>query len=96
MIFSPTALSAPAHLFVPTRTTCPAPRPAPGPRAGALASWRDRVTAARQRNGDLKVLFLSGYSDSAVLESAVGDALLLRKPFRPADLATAVRHALDA
>jgi signal transduction histidine kinase len=54
------------------------------------------VTAARQRNGELKVLFLSGYSDSAVLESAVGDALLLRKPFRPADLATAVRHALDA
>jgi signal transduction histidine kinase len=54
------------------------------------------VTTARRRNGDLKVLFLSGYSDSAVLESAVGDALLLRKPFRPAELATAVRHALDS
>lgn len=53
------------------------------------------VTAARKRNADLKVLFLSGYSDSAVLESAVGDALLLRKPFRPAELATAVRHALE-
>jgi signal transduction histidine kinase len=54
------------------------------------------VATARKRNRALKVLFLSGYSDSAVLESAVGDALLLRKPFRPADLATAVRHALDA
>jgi signal transduction histidine kinase len=54
------------------------------------------VTAARKRNGDLKVLFVSGYADSAVLESAVGDALLLRKPFRPADLATAVRNALDS
>ncbi|MGA8079347.1 MAG: response regulator [Xanthobacteraceae bacterium] len=54
------------------------------------------VTTARQRNADLKVLFLSGYADSAILESAVGDALLLRKPFRPGDLASAVRNALDS
>jgi len=53
------------------------------------------VTAARARNGKLKVLFVSGYADSGVLKSAVGDAILLRKPFRPADLATAVRNALD-
>jgi PAS domain S-box-containing protein len=54
------------------------------------------VTTARKRNPGLKVLFLSGYAESAVLESAVGNAPLLRKPFRPAELATAVRTALDS
>ncbi|HEX3938872.1 MAG TPA: response regulator [Xanthobacteraceae bacterium] len=54
------------------------------------------VTTARKRNSDLKVLFLSGYAETAVLESAVGNAPLLRKPFRPAELATAVRTALDS
>jgi DNA-binding response OmpR family regulator/nitrogen-specific signal transduction histidine kinase len=53
------------------------------------------VTAARNRNASLKILFLSGYAESAVLEKAVGDALLLRKPFRPAELAAVVRGALD-
>jgi CheY-like chemotaxis protein len=54
------------------------------------------VTTARAHNGRLKILFVSGYADSTVLESAVGDAQHLRKPFRPADLAAAVRTALDA
>jgi DNA-binding response OmpR family regulator/nitrogen-specific signal transduction histidine kinase len=54
------------------------------------------VTAARSRNANLKILFLSGYADTAVLESAVGHAPLLHKPFRPAELAAAVRTALDA
>ena len=54
------------------------------------------VTTARSRNAQLKILFLSGYADSAILESAVGEALLLRKPFRPSELAAAVRSALDA
>jgi CheY-like chemotaxis protein len=54
------------------------------------------VTDARKRNANLKVLFVSGYSDSAVLDAAVGGALLLRKPFRPAELASAVRNALDS
>jgi len=54
------------------------------------------VSAARARNADLKIVFLSGYADSAALESAVGDAPLLRKPFRPAELASAVRTALDS
>jgi signal transduction histidine kinase len=54
------------------------------------------VTIARLRNAELKILFLSGYADSAFLESAVGEALLLRKPFRPSELAAAVRSALDA
>jgi signal transduction histidine kinase len=54
------------------------------------------VTTARSQNAALKILFLSGYADSAILESAVGEALLLRKPFRPGELAAAVRSALDA
>ena len=54
------------------------------------------VTAARARNANLKILFLSGYADTAVLESAVGHAPLLHKPFRPAELAASVRAALDS
>lgn len=44
----------------------------------------------------IPVLFVSGYVDSAALERAVGSAPLLRKPFRPAELASAVRAAIDA
>ncbi len=53
------------------------------------------VAAARRANHHLKVLFLSGYANSAALEGAVGAAPLLRKPFRPAELAAAVQSALD-
>jgi signal transduction histidine kinase len=51
--------------------------------------------AARKRNAELKILFLSGFADTDVLESAVRAAPLLRKPFRPSELAAAVRSALD-
>jgi DNA-binding response OmpR family regulator len=44
----------------------------------------------------VKILFLSGYADTAVLEAAVEKAPLLHKPFRPAELAAAVRTALDS
>ena len=53
------------------------------------------VMAARECNAGLKILFLSGFADSEVLEAAVGAAPLLRKPFRPSELAAAVRSALD-
>jgi signal transduction histidine kinase len=53
------------------------------------------VVAARKQNPQLKILFLSGFADSDALETAVGAAPLLRKPFRPLELATAVRSALD-
>jgi hypothetical protein len=39
---------------------------------------------------------LSGYAESDALEAAVGGAPLLRKPFRPVELANAVRAALDS
>jgi CheY-like chemotaxis protein len=54
------------------------------------------VKAARVVQPSLPVLFVSGYADSAALEAAMGSAPFLRKPFRPAELASAVRSALDA
>jgi CheY-like chemotaxis protein len=53
------------------------------------------VKAARAVQPSLPVLFVSGYADSAALEAAMGTAPFLRKPFRPAELASAVRTALD-
>jgi DNA-binding response OmpR family regulator/two-component sensor histidine kinase len=49
----------------------------------------------RRTKPDLPILFLSGYADTSALESAVGNAPLLRKPFRPGELAAAVRDAID-
>jgi CheY-like chemotaxis protein len=54
------------------------------------------VRLARERQPDLHVLFVSGFSDSNALAQAVGQAPLLRKPFKAIDLAAAVRSALDA
>ena len=54
------------------------------------------VKAARMVQPSLPILFVSGSADSAALEAAMGSAPLLRKPFLPAELATAVRAALDA
>jgi DNA-binding response OmpR family regulator len=54
------------------------------------------AATARQQNGGLKILFVSGYSDTSAIEKAVGKAALLHKPFRPAEFAAAVRSSLDA
>ena len=54
------------------------------------------AVAVRQKHPGLPILFVSGYSDSAALQSAVGDTMLLRKPFRPVELAAAVRSVLEA
>ena len=52
--------------------------------------------SVRQRIGTVRILFVSGYADDEVLK-AFGDATpILRKPFRPAELAAIVRSALDA
>ncbi len=50
----------------------------------------------RQRCPDLEILFMSGYPDSMLAERDVmgGDARILRKPFRRAELAQAVHQAL--
>lgn len=65
-----------------------------------LAGGMDGPTVAakaRKRFPDLRVLFMSGYADTAV-ESDAGldrDATLLPKPFRRADLAASIRAILD-
>jgi DNA-binding response OmpR family regulator len=55
----------------------------------------DVARAVRRHRPDARILFMSGYADSAALEAAVSDASLIRKPFRPTELAAAVRNALD-
>ena len=50
----------------------------------------------RQTAPVLPIVFVSGYADDLVLETLGGDAPVLRKPFRPVELAAAVRSALDA
>ena len=54
------------------------------------------AATARQMNKDMRILFVSGYSDTSAIEKAVGRATLLHKPFRPAEFAAAVRSSLDA
>jgi CheY-like chemotaxis protein len=50
----------------------------------------------RQRDPHTLVLFISGYSEDAVLRrGSVADDHLLRKPFSAAELGTAVRTVLD-
>lgn len=51
--------------------------------------------AIRSRLPDLPILFFSGYADTTALEAAVGKAPLLRKPFRPIELAVAIRTLLE-
>lgn len=47
---------------------------------------------------DLKVLFMSGYTDEAIVHHGVLDSNieLIQKPFTPAGLARKVREVLDA
>jgi signal transduction histidine kinase len=59
------------------------------------ANGAEVARAIRQRLPDVPILFFSGYADTAALEAAVGKAPLLRKPFRPSELATAIRTLLD-
>jgi PAS domain S-box-containing protein len=56
----------------------------------------DVVLAARKRNPNIKTLFVSGFADSTILAAAVDKAPLLRKPFRPSELAAAVRSVLNS
>jgi DNA-binding response OmpR family regulator len=59
------------------------------------ANGAEVARTIRQKLPDVPILFFSGYADSAALEAAVGKAPLLRKPFRPTELATAIRTLLD-
>jgi signal transduction histidine kinase len=50
--------------------------------------------AARRMRPDQLILFVTGFSDTEALAAAAGDAPVLRKPFRAADLAEALRFVL--
>ena len=58
---------------------------------------RELADAARQVRPDLKVLFTSGYSESAIIHHGRLDqgVQLLSKPYRRIDLARKIRHVLD-
>jgi CheY-like chemotaxis protein len=63
----------------------------PGTNGVALAA------AARAMRPDLRVLFMSGYTDDALLKhEGLQPGALLHKPFTPRTLLTRVREALDA
>jgi PAS domain S-box-containing protein len=59
---------------------------------------RELVEAARARRPSLKVLYISGYADDAVLHHGVKSAevAILEKPFRAHMLAGRIRQILDA
>ena len=49
----------------------------------------------RERHPDLKVLYMSAYSEEQITAQGLGDATVLRKPFPPDLLARTVREMLD-
>jgi CheY-like chemotaxis protein len=60
------------------------------------SSGRDLATEMGQRWPAIKVLFMSGYTDDAILRHGVvrGDAEFIQKPFSPNQLALKVREML--
>lgn len=62
-----------------------------GMNGRALADW------AREQNPNLPVLYMSGYTKDAIIHQGRVDeqVQLLEKPFRRADIASAVRKALE-
>ena len=58
---------------------------------------RELADEARRRRPSLKVLFTSGYTQTAIVHHGRLDpgVLLLAKPYRKIDLARTIRKALD-
>jgi signal transduction histidine kinase len=50
--------------------------------------------SARDRYPDLPVVVATGYADMAAIQAAVGEGMVLRKPFQLAELAAVVRRSL--
>jgi DNA-binding response OmpR family regulator len=60
-------------------------------------SGRELVDRVRASRPSMPVLYMSGYTEDAILRHGVRDAsmLLLSKPFAPAELIGKVREVLD-
>jgi two-component system cell cycle sensor histidine kinase/response regulator CckA len=54
----------------------------------------DLARQARAKHPDLPVVFFSGYADPEAIAGAIPLARLLRKPFRPTELAKLIETAL--
>ncbi|MFO0877835.1 MAG: PAS domain S-box protein [Gemmataceae bacterium] len=61
-------------------------------------SGRDLADLLRQQCPTLKVLYMSGYTDDALIQHGLeqGEVAFLQKPFSPTSLASKVREVLDA
>jgi FixJ family two-component response regulator len=56
----------------------------------------DLAQQARERRPALRVVLTTGYASSLVERERLAEAVeILRKPYRPADLAETIRTALD-
>jgi two-component system, cell cycle sensor histidine kinase and response regulator CckA len=60
-------------------------------------SGRELADRMRAQLPDLKVLFVSGYTDSAIVQHGILEpgTIFLQKPFTPEQLATKVRDVLE-
>ena len=60
-------------------------------------SGRELARRLVTRHPDVKVLYMSGYTDDAMVQHGVLEpgAILLQKPFTPRGLADKVREVLD-
>jgi CheY-like chemotaxis protein len=60
-------------------------------------SGRELALFASSRYPDMKVIYMSGYTDDAVVRHGVfaAEVHFLQKPFSPSDLAQTVRNVLD-
>jgi CheY-like chemotaxis protein len=60
-------------------------------------SGRELVDRVRAIRAEMRVLYMSGYTEDAIVRHGVRDssAVLLGKPFAPADLLGKVREVLD-
>jgi signal transduction histidine kinase/ActR/RegA family two-component response regulator len=54
----------------------------------------DLAKAARARRPDLPIVIMTGYSEVGAIDSAVTDAVLLKKPYRLGDLASSIEKAM--